>query len=45
MSRAAALQARWKALAPREQSLVLAAAGVALLALLWWVALAPALGT
>ena len=45
MSRAAALQARWKALAPREQSLVLAAAGVVLLALLWWVALAPALGT
>ena len=45
MSRAAALQARWKALAPREQSLVMAAAGVVLLALLWWVALAPALGT
>ena len=45
MSRAAALQARWKALAPREQSLVMAAAGVVLLALLWWVALAPALAT
>ena len=40
-----ALRARWQALAPREQTLVLAAAGVVGLALLWWVALAPALST
>jgi general secretion pathway protein M len=40
-----ALRARWQALAPREQTLVLAAAGVVGLALLWWVALAPALAT
>lgn len=45
MSRAAALQTRWKALAPREQNLVLAAVGVVAVALLWWVALAPALAT
>eukprot|EP01036_Dinobryon_divergens_P043684 gene43684-58187_t len=36
---------RWKALAPREQNLVLAAGTVVALALLWWVAVAPALGT
>lgn len=41
----ATLQARWKALAPREQSLVLAAGAIVALALLWWVALAPALAT
>ncbi len=40
---AAMLQARWKALARREQTLVLAAGGVLALALVWWVALAPAL--
>lgn len=40
-----ALQARWRALARREQTLVLAAAGLVALALLWWVALAPALQT
>lgn len=39
------LHARWKALAPREQQLVLAAGALVALALLWWVALAPALGT
>jgi general secretion pathway protein M len=39
------LRARWQALAPREQTLVLAAAGLVGLALLWWVALAPALAT
>lgn len=39
------LQARWKALAPREQNLVLAAGAIVALALLWWVALAPALAT
>ena len=39
------LPARWKALAPREQNLVLAAGSVVALALLWWLALAPALNT
>ncbi|MCM2346442.1 type II secretion system protein GspM [Acidovorax soli] len=39
------LQDRWKALAPREQNLLLAAGAVVALALLWWVALAPALAT
>ena len=33
------------ALAPRERNMVLAAATVVVLALLWWVLLAPALGT
>lgn len=37
------LRARWAALAPREQLLVAAAAALVGLALLWWVALAPAL--
>ncbi|WP_192883862.1 type II secretion system protein GspM, partial [Paracidovorax cattleyae] len=44
-SRAEVLGTRWKALAPREQSLVLAAGTVVAVALLWWVALAPALRT
>jgi len=39
------LQDRWKTLAPREQSLVLAAGALVALALLWWVAIAPALAT
>ena len=39
------LQERWKALAPREQNLILAAGTIVALALLWWVALAPALAT
>jgi general secretion pathway protein M len=39
------LQTRWQALAPREQTLVLAASTLVGLALLWWVALAPALAT
>ena len=39
-----ALRARWQALAPREQALLAAAGGLVVLALLWWVALAPALG-
>lgn len=43
--RTEALRARWKALAPREQSLVLAAAALVALALLWWVLLAPAVRT
>ncbi|RYY73253.1 MAG: type II secretion system protein M, partial [Comamonadaceae bacterium] len=44
-----ALQSRWAAwwpeLAPREQRLIAGAAALVLLALLWWVALAPALRT
>ncbi|MPM55920.1 hypothetical protein SDC9_102718 [bioreactor metagenome] len=39
------LKTRWKALAAREQILVLAASAIVLLALVWWVALAPALKT
>lgn len=45
LSSGTALHQRWQALAPREQTLVLAAAGLVGLALLWWVALAPALAT
>lgn len=45
MSRTIALQTRWKALAPREQNLVIAAVALITVALLWWVALAPALQT
>lgn len=40
-----ALRERWQGLAPREQTLVLAAGGLVALALLWWVAVAPALAT
>lgn len=43
--KAEALRARWQALAPREQALVAAAAALVALALLWWIALAPAVGT
>lgn len=39
------LQARWAGLAPRERMLVAAAAGLVALALLWWVALGPAIAT
>lgn len=39
------LRSRWATLAPREQALVAAAGALVALALLWWVALAPALGT
>lgn len=39
----APLRQRWSSLAPREQNLLLLAASVVLLALLWWLALAPAL--
>jgi general secretion pathway protein M len=39
------LRARWATLAPREQALVAGAAGLVALALLWWLALAPALAT
>jgi general secretion pathway protein M len=38
----APLQARWKALAKREQRLVTVAVSLVGLALLWWVAIAPA---
>lgn len=41
----ATLQARWRQVSPREQRLLLAALALVLLALLWWVALAPALAT
>jgi general secretion pathway protein M len=41
----AALRARWQALAPREQTLVLAASAIVAFALLWWLAVAPALST
>lgn len=40
-----ALQDRWQTLAARERALVRAAAAVLALALLWWLALAPALDT
>ena len=40
-----ALKGRWQTLAPREKNLVLAAAALVALALLWWLALAPALAT
>ena len=39
------LRQRFRALAPREQALVAAAAALVALALLWWVALGPAIGT
>jgi len=39
------LRAHWTGLAPREQALVAAAAGLVALALLWWIALAPAMAT
>lgn len=45
MSRTAQLRARWESLAPREKLLTGAAAAVVALALLWLVALSPALGT
>lgn len=41
----AELQARWDGLAAREKTLVLAAAGLVALALVWWVALGPAIAT
>lgn len=43
MSALTELQGRWRSVSPREQRLLLLALGVLLLALLWWVALAPAL--
>ena len=40
-----ALQARWATLAARERALVAGAVGLVALALLWWIALAPAIAT
>ena len=45
MSRIETWQARWAELAPRERRMVSIAVALLLLALLWWVALAPALRT
>lgn len=45
MTRAQMLQARWDALEPRERRLAGWAITLVMLALLWWVALAPALRT
>jgi general secretion pathway protein M len=42
---AASLRARWNGLAAREKTLVGAAAALVALALLWWIAIAPALAT
>lgn len=39
------LQAHWQQISRREQQLVLGALGLVLLAVLWWVGLAPALAT
>lgn len=39
------LRARWAVLAPREQALVAAAAALVVLALLWWLAIGPAVST
>jgi len=41
----ASVQRQWERLAPRERQSVLAAAALIALALVWWVALAPALHT
>lgn len=43
MSALIELQSRWRGVSPREQRLLMLALGVMLLALLWWVVLAPAL--
>jgi general secretion pathway protein M len=43
MSTLATLQARWRSVSPREQRLLQFGAAVIGLALLWWVALGPAL--
>ncbi|MCD6079492.1 MAG: gspM [Ramlibacter sp.] len=39
------LRARWAGLAPREQAMVAAAAALVAIAILWWVAIGPALAT
>jgi general secretion pathway protein M len=43
MSALTKLQARWRNVSPREQRLLLLALGAVALALVWWVAVAPAL--
>ena len=43
--KAEALRARWAGLAPREQMLAAGAAALVALALVWWVAIGPAVGT
>jgi general secretion pathway protein M len=43
MSALTELQSRWRMVSPREQRLLVLALGVVALAVLWWVALAPAL--
>lgn len=45
MKQMQALRERWAGLAARERALVAGAGGLVAIALLWWVALAPALGT
>ena len=45
MSAMQSLQARWATLAPREKALVLVAALLVTLVVVWWLAIAPALGT
>ena len=45
MSQLAPLKAQWQAMAPREQNFVLGAAALVGLALVWWVAISPALQT
>jgi general secretion pathway protein M len=42
---AQALRARWSGLAPREQALVAGAGALVALALLWWIAIGPAVST
>jgi len=37
------LQARWRAVAPREKALLLAAGALIILALVWWLFMSPAL--
>lgn len=45
MSQLAPLKAQWQSMAPREQNFVLGAAALVGLALVWWVAISPALQT
>ena len=45
MSSTSPLHARWQQLAPREKTMVAAAVALVAAALLWWVAIAPALAT
>ena len=45
MSMQMILRQRWQTVSPREQRLVVAALLLVLVALLWWLAIAPALAT